>query len=126
MPSWRGTRPLRTPRSWFVTSPSRRPVLRFFGCSVPSASSGGFGSQRSSTEHTVGLPSASLSRGRRHRRLWRRFDGTHRGFAFCEFVTGKEAQAAMAALARTHLYGRHLVLEWAAETEEEGGGGSTS
>jgi len=59
-------------------------------------------------------------------RLPKKFDGTHRGFAFCEFVTGKEAQAAMAALARTHLYGRHLVLEWAAETEEEGGGGSTS
>jgi len=46
-------------------------------------------------------------------RLPKKFDGTHRGFAFCEFLTSKEAQNAMATLSRTHLYGRHLVLEWA-------------
>ncbi|KAL7485049.1 hypothetical protein ACHAW6_010646 [Cyclotella cf. meneghiniana] len=54
-------------------------------------------------------------------RLPKKFDGTHRGFAFCEFLTSKEAQNAMATLSRTHLYGRHLVLEWAAE-EEDGDG----
>ncbi|KAL3797922.1 hypothetical protein ACHAWO_001403 [Cyclotella atomus] len=54
-------------------------------------------------------------------RLPKKFDGTHRGFAFCEFLTSKEAQNAMTTLSRTHLYGRHLVLEWAAE-EENGDG----
>ena len=53
-------------------------------------------------------------------RLPKKFDGTHRGFAFCEFLTSKEAQNAMATLSRTHLYGRHLVLEWAVEEEEDG------
>mmetsp|Transcript_14545 Transcript_14545/g.31614 ORF Transcript_14545/g.31614 Transcript_14545/m.31614 type:complete len:897 (+) Transcript_14545:87-2777(+) len=53
-------------------------------------------------------------------RLPKKFDGSHRGFAFCEFVTSKEAQNAMETLSRTHLYGRHLVLEWAAEGDGEG------
>jgi multiple RNA-binding domain-containing protein 1 len=51
-------------------------------------------------------------------RLPRKFDGQHRGFAFCEFLTTQEAQAAMTALSRTHLYGRHLVLEWADDKED--------
>ena len=51
-------------------------------------------------------------------RLPKKFDGSHRGFAFLEFVSGKEAASAMKALSRTHLYGRHLVLEWA-ETAPE-------
>lgn len=46
-------------------------------------------------------------------RLPKKFNGGHRGFAFVEFVTHKEALAAMKSLSRTHLYGRHLVLEWA-------------
>mmetsp|Transcript_28719 Transcript_28719/g.65364 ORF Transcript_28719/g.65364 Transcript_28719/m.65364 type:complete len:870 (-) Transcript_28719:1-2610(-) len=46
-------------------------------------------------------------------RLPKKFDGTHRGFAFCEFVTSKEARNAMTSLSQTHLYGRRLVLEWA-------------
>lgn len=50
-------------------------------------------------------------------RLPKKFDGTHRGFGFCEFLTSKEAQNAMATLSRTHLYGRHLVLEWASNEE---------
>lgn len=53
-------------------------------------------------------------------RLPKKFDGTHRGFAFCEFMTSKEAQNAMTTLSRTHLYGRHLVLEWAAAAENDG------
>jgi multiple RNA-binding domain-containing protein 1 len=53
-------------------------------------------------------------------RLPKKFDGTGRGFAFVEFITHAEARAAMAALASTHLYGRHLVIEWAAAGE--GGG----
>ena len=35
--------------------------------------------------------------------------GSHRGFAFVEFVTKQEAQNALQALSSTHLYGRHLV-----------------
>lgn len=46
-------------------------------------------------------------------RLPKKIDGTHRGFAFCEFLTNKEAKNAMTTLSGTHLYGRHLVLEWA-------------
>ncbi|KAJ0980850.1 hypothetical protein J5N97_009105 [Dioscorea zingiberensis] len=47
--------------------------------------------------------------------------GKHRGFAFVEFVTKQEAKNAIQALASTHLYGRHLVLEQAkaGETLEE-------
>ncbi|XP_054798328.1 uncharacterized protein LOC129303204 isoform X2 [Prosopis cineraria] len=43
--------------------------------------------------------------------------GSHRGFAFVEYVTQQEAQNALKALASTHLYGRHLVLERAKEGE---------
>ncbi|KAG2405586.1 Protein ACTIVITY OF BC1 COMPLEX KINASE 7 [Vigna angularis] len=35
--------------------------------------------------------------------------GSHRGFAFVEYVTQQEAQNALKALSSTHLYGRHLV-----------------
>ena len=52
-------------------------------------------------------------------RLPKKFDGSHRGFAFCEFITSKEAQNAMTTLSRTHLYGRHLVLEWAETVDAE-------
>ena len=51
-------------------------------------------------------------------RLPKKFDGSHRGFAFVEFLTHQEAQTAMQTLSKTHLYGRHLVLEWASDTED--------
>jgi len=54
-------------------------------------------------------------------RLPKTFNGRHRGFAFVEFVTGDDAKVAMRSLGRSHLYGRHLVLEWA-EEEENGDG----
>lgn len=42
-------------------------------------------------------------------------DESHRGFCFVEFVREPEAKRAFEALGRsTHLYGRRLVLEWAA------------
>ena len=41
--------------------------------------------------------------------------GQHRGFAFVEFLTKEEAKKAFDSLKATHFYGRHLVLEWAAE-----------
>ncbi|WRT65936.1 uncharacterized protein IL334_002887 [Kwoniella shivajii] len=40
-----------------------------------------------------------------------------RGFAFLEFTTHTEASRAMEALKHTHLLGRHLVLEWAKESD---------
>ncbi|CAJ1971923.1 unnamed protein product [Sphenostylis stenocarpa] len=43
--------------------------------------------------------------------------GSHRGFAFVEYVTQQEAQYALKALSSTHLYGRHLVIERAKEGE---------
>lgn len=50
-------------------------------------------------------------------RMPRKFDGSHRGFAFIEFITKKEAANAYAAVKNTHLHGRHLVLEYAKEEE---------
>jgi len=53
-------------------------------------------------------------------RLPRKHDGTGRGFAFIDFLTHVEAATAKEALGSTHLYGRKLVLEWAAAGEEGG------
>lgn len=55
-------------------------------------------------------------------RLPRKFDSTARGFAFAEFVSAKEAEAAIEALSGVHLLGRRLVLQYAnqdATTAEE-------
>ncbi|KAJ3385179.1 putative RNA-binding protein 19 [Entophlyctis sp. JEL0112] len=46
-------------------------------------------------------------------RLTLKFDGSHRGFGFVDFLTKQEAKAAFDTLGSTHLYGRHLVMEWA-------------
>jgi len=51
-------------------------------------------------------------------RIPKKFDGEHRGFAFIEFLTKKEAKSAFEALSlSTHLYGRRLVIEWAQDDE---------
>ena len=42
-----------------------------------------------------------------------KMDRSHRGFGFVEFLTHLEAKRALETLAHTHLYGRHLVLEFA-------------
>ncbi|XP_061355186.1 uncharacterized protein LOC133299715 [Gastrolobium bilobum] len=49
-------------------------------------------------------------------RLPKKF-GSHRGFAFVEYVTQQEAQNALEAHSRTHLYGRRLVIERAKESD---------
>ena len=54
-------------------------------------------------------------------RLPKKFDGNHRGFAFVDYVSSKEAAEAMKSLSRTHFYGRHLVIEWAEEEPETAG-----
>jgi multiple RNA-binding domain-containing protein 1 len=46
-------------------------------------------------------------------RLPSKFDGKHRGFGFVDFLTVNEAKSAFESLGATHLYGRHLVIEWA-------------
>ncbi|KAF7296138.1 hypothetical protein MKEN_01429100 [Mycena kentingensis (nom. inval.)] len=52
-------------------------------------------------------------------RLPKKFDSRSRGFAFLDFVSRAEAENAYAALRHTHLLGRHLVLEWAEEAEQD-------
>lgn len=52
-------------------------------------------------------------------RLPKKFDSRSRGFAFLEFVSRHEAENAYTALRHTHLLGRHLVLEWAEEAEQD-------
>ena len=53
-------------------------------------------------------------------RIPKKHNSGGRGFAFLDFTTRTEAEAAMEALKHTHLLGRHLVLEWAAEEEFAG------
>ncbi|KAI6711153.1 hypothetical protein JHW43_006296 [Diplocarpon mali] len=48
-------------------------------------------------------------------RVPRKFDHTTRGFAFAVFTTAREAENALEALKDTHLLGRRLVLEFAAD-----------
>ncbi|GFR48899.1 hypothetical protein Agub_g10847 [Astrephomene gubernaculifera] len=50
-------------------------------------------------------------------RLPKKFDGSHRGFAFVEFVTKQEARNALEGVGGTHLYGRRLVVEYAKEDD---------
>ncbi|KAJ6615636.1 hypothetical protein B0H10DRAFT_2164825 [Mycena sp. CBHHK59/15] len=52
-------------------------------------------------------------------RVPKKFDSRTRGFAFLDFVSRHEAETAYAALRHTHLLGRHLVLEWAEEAEQD-------
>jgi len=52
-------------------------------------------------------------------RLPRKFDKSARGFAFADFTTAKEAENAIDALRDTHLLGRRLVLDFAAEDPED-------
>jgi multiple RNA-binding domain-containing protein 1 len=50
-------------------------------------------------------------------RVPKKFDGSHRGFAFIEYTTQREATDAMEALGSAHLYGRKCVIERADEDE---------
>ena len=50
-------------------------------------------------------------------RVPKKMGGHHRGFAFVEFLTSEQAKKAKNALANTHLYGRHLVLEYAKDDD---------
>lgn len=52
-------------------------------------------------------------------RLPKKFDSRTRGFAFLDFVSRHEAENVYETLRHTHLLGRHLVLEWAEEEEQD-------
>jgi multiple RNA-binding domain-containing protein 1 len=52
-------------------------------------------------------------------RIPKKMGGVHRGFGFIDFSTVQEASAAMAALTSAHLYGRHLVIEYARDEDED-------
>ncbi|KAM0754854.1 RNA-binding domain-containing protein [Meredithblackwellia eburnea MCA 4105] len=52
-------------------------------------------------------------------RVPRKMDHKTRGFAFLDFATRRDAEAAFSALEHTHVLGRHLVLQWADEGEGE-------
>jgi multiple RNA-binding domain-containing protein 1 len=49
----------------------------------------------------------------RNVRVPKRYDGRARGFAFVEFERAQDAASARRALGAAHLYGRHLVIDWA-------------
>lgn len=42
-----------------------------------------------------------------------KIDGSHRGFAFIEFISHEESKKAFKSLQNSHFYGRKLVIEWA-------------
>jgi len=48
----------------------------------------------------------------------KKFDGTSRGFGFVDFLTSQEAATAKESLAQTHLYGRHLIIEYSEDKED--------
>jgi len=52
-------------------------------------------------------------------RIPRKLGGAHRGFAFVELSSHQEALNAMNSLSSSHLYGRHLVIEWAKPEDDE-------
>jgi len=52
-------------------------------------------------------------------RIPKKVGGQHRGFAFVDYSTHQEAVNAMTALSATHLYGRHLVIEWAKDDDDD-------
>lgn len=52
-------------------------------------------------------------------RMPKKHDNSTRGFAFADFTTPREAENALNALRNTHLLGRRLVLDFAAEDPED-------
>lgn len=51
-------------------------------------------------------------------RLPKKLTGGHRGFAFADFMTKQEAKNVYNSMSAIHLYGRHLVLEWAKDEDD--------
>jgi multiple RNA-binding domain-containing protein 1 len=53
-------------------------------------------------------------------RVPKRYDGRARGFAFVEYERPQDAASARRALRAAHLYGRHLVIDWADADDVKG------
>jgi multiple RNA-binding domain-containing protein 1 len=66
-----------------------------------------------STEAELRTLIKSFTASLKRLRIPKKFDGSHRGFGFAEFTSHSEAKHLKETLAATHLYGRHLVIEWA-------------
>ena len=66
-----------------------------------------------STESELRTLIKSFTASLKRLRIPKKFDGSHRGFGFAEFTSHSEAKHLKETLAATHLYGRHLVIEWA-------------
>lgn len=66
-----------------------------------------------STESELRTLIKSFTSALKRLRIPQKFDKTHRGFGFAEFTSHAEAKHVKETLAATHLYGRHLVIEWA-------------
>ncbi|KAL7067566.1 putative multiple RNA-binding domain-containing protein 1 [Cryptosporidium serpentis] len=52
-------------------------------------------------------------------RIPKKHDGTNRGYCFVEFLGKLEALAALEQLQHSHLYGRHLIIELAKDSDEQ-------
>ncbi|EEA08353.1 multiple RNA-binding domain-containing protein 1, putative [Cryptosporidium muris RN66] len=52
-------------------------------------------------------------------RIPKKYDGTNRGYCFVEFLGKLEALAALEQLQHSHLYGRHLIIELAKDSDEQ-------
>lgn len=76
-----------------------------------------------STESELRTLIKSFTAALKRLRLPKKFDGSHRGFGFAEFTSHPEAKHVKETLAATHLYGRHLVIEWAKLDEKAEGEG---
>ena len=72
-----------------------------------------------STESELRSLIKSFTAALKRLRIPKKFDGSHRGFGFAEFTSHSEAKHVKETLAATHLYGRHLVIEWAKLDERE-------
>ena len=72
-----------------------------------------------STESELRSLIKSFTAALKRLRIPKKFDGSHRGFGFAEFTSHSEAKHVKETLAATHLYGRHLVIEWAKLDDRE-------
>lgn len=66
-----------------------------------------------STESELRTLIKSFTSALKRLRIPQKFDKSHRGFGFAEFTSHAEAKHVKETLGATHLYGRHLVIEWA-------------
>lgn len=91
---------------------SKKDIRELFGYVIPCL-------VLSHTQLSSPTPAHSAHGQLRSVRLPKKFDHRSRGFAFLEFASKHEAENAFKSLQHTHLLGRHLVLQWAEEVEQD-------